>query len=61
MQALNQVGESNKIILVWIPAYQCLHGNKVADSLKRLGTLEGSTSQAVGVPIALGKASSGAT
>ena len=55
MQALNELGEQNKIAMVWIPGHQGLHGNEVADGLAKLGTLEDPVEPVVGVPFAVGK------
>jgi len=46
MQALNRLGELNKIILTWVPGHQ---GNEIADELVKLGTQEDPVSRVVGV------------
>ncbi|XP_020298816.1 uncharacterized protein LOC109863050 [Pseudomyrmex gracilis] len=55
MQALNGLGERNNITLVWVPGYQGIQGNEVADSLAKLCILEEPVCQIVGVPFATGK------
>lgn len=55
MQLINEVGENNKITLVWIPGHQGFYGNEEADRLAKLGTEEEPVRQMVGIPFAIGK------
>ncbi|XP_032689440.1 uncharacterized protein LOC116852838 [Odontomachus brunneus] len=54
-QALNKLGETNKVTIIWIPGHRGLHGNEVADGLAKLGTLEDPVEQEMGIPFAVGK------
>ncbi|XP_020299149.1 uncharacterized protein LOC109863313, partial [Pseudomyrmex gracilis] len=55
MQALNRLGKQNNITLVWVPGHQGIQGNKVDDSLAKLGNLEEPGCQIVGVSFATEK------
>ncbi|XP_020297787.1 uncharacterized protein LOC109862210 [Pseudomyrmex gracilis] len=55
IQALNRLGDHNKITLVWVPGHQGIRGNEIADGLAKLGTLEEPAGQKVGVLFAVGK------
>jgi len=55
MLALNKLGETNRLTLVWVPGHQGIHGNETADGLANQGTLTEPATPAVGVPFATGK------
>ena len=55
MRALRRLGESNKIILCWVPGHTGIQGNEVADELAKAGTLVDPESPPVGIPFAVGK------
>jgi len=55
MRALNKLGESHELTLMWVPGHQGIPGNEAADRLAGLGTRTDPVAPVVGVPFAMGK------
>ncbi|XP_018365785.1 PREDICTED: uncharacterized protein LOC108762998 [Trachymyrmex cornetzi] len=55
MQALDKLGETSEITLVWVPRHQGIPGNERADGLAKPETEIDSAEQTVGVSFVLGK------
>jgi len=58
MLALNRLGESHELTLVWVPGHQSIPGNEIADRLANLGTLMDPEAPVISVPFAQEKLSS---
>jgi len=55
MLALNRLGESHELTLVWVPGHQGIPGNETTDGLMGLGTQLDPEMQIVGIPFVTGK------